>query len=372
MKKVQLFSYPICKQYKAPRLSIPYLFSVFCTVLTFTIPFYLCFSPRYALKDDYNTDFNVNERSYSQHNTLATPVGIWLKHDTYREQPKVQFQYKVIFVAQAKEKKAREGAKNEGEYITLPKEIFYSTMGDINQARTCRTASTVSREADDNLDGVVDRLLIQIKLPLQKMEDIYSVQALVFVTYKLEAHVKMEMQSLVYVQHQSNLPGLKLSSTGDLNLRQMMPIPIVEGAIDSEGRKKSLKLFDDEYEQLLNVPSVSMVSSESNVQNILRKYESRSIATDYSERFSVWSRQIDDDHNLDADNSSDGENSKDFELDLTIVIPKMQSVVYIPTLMEVVTEAWIRYLSLLVVVGCFIRQVLTFVFSNQILKSYEQ
>lgn len=352
MTKVKLYSHPVTTQFIAPRLSLAYIFSAVCTILTLVLPFYLCFSPRYALRN------NINHDSLNARTTLGTPVGIWLKHDTYREQPKVNFKYRIIFVAQAVEKVAN------GKNVTLlPRELYYSTYEELNEKRqqTFRSASTTSREADDNVDGVVDRLLLNIKLPLKCNEDVYGLQALVFVNYKLVNHVKMEIESLIHVHHEAGIAGSKFVSIGDLNLRQMKPIPIFSGRSNSNTRL----YFDDD---LVDIPSALFEPSATNIGNILKRYQSRSIAADYVERFPIWTRQIESSSISNAE-TEDAGNKKGFELDLTVTIPKMQSIVYIPTLVEVLTEAWVRYFSLLVVVGCLAHLLFKYVFSNQILRT---
>ena len=383
MKKVHLFSESICKHYVAPRWSAAYIFSTVCTMLTFAIPFFLCFSPRYALKNN-NSLSQSNQNSFSNRirstkNTIATPVGIWLKHDIYREQPKVQFRYKVIFVAQGKEKMFDESKQSVnssnggGEHYMIPKELYYSTIDSINELRpeTFRSASATSREADNDSDGVTDHLRLTIKMPLKENEYVYGMQAIVFVQYRLEAHVKMEMESLAYVHHESGLAGSKFSSTGDLCLRQMVPIPIMD---DSSNDGELWTLFEDD--KLLDIHSVERgVAMESNVRNIIQKYQSRNIATDYIQRFPVWTRQHDEYyHSVQNGDNDAGENekkeyTKDFEFDLTVVIPKMQSIIYVPTLMEVLAEAWVRYLSFLVITGFCLRHLFLFVFTNHIVNS---
>ena len=125
---------------------------------------------------------------------------------------------------------------------------------------------------------------------------------------------------------------------------------------DSSNDGESWTLFEDD--KLLDIHSVERsVTMESNVRSIIQKYQSRNIATDYIERFPVWTRQHGEyRHSVQNGDNDTGEiqkkkYTKDFEFDLTVVIPKMQSIIYVPTLMEVLAEAWIRYFSFLVITG---------------------
>lgn len=368
MTKAKLHSHPIATTYVAPRLSIAYVFSTICAILILLIPFYLCFSPRYALRNNLNDVNDNNNYLNTRRTTLGTPVGIWLKHDTYREQPKVKFQYRVIVVVQAKVKV--ENNEDETNSTTenasmLPKEIYYSTFDEINEKRpeSFRASSTTSREADDDMDGIMDRLLLKVNIPIDRNEFVYGVQALVFVTYKIENHVKMEMESLIHVHYESGIPGSKFTSFGDLNLRQMKAIPIISDNAQNDD-DDIIRMYVDE--ELVQLQSASFEPSLSNVNNILKRYHARSIATDYVERFPMWTRQV---KGPSMSNDESGEDDKSFELDLTVIIPKMQSIVYVPTLMEVLTEAWMRYLSLLVVIGGIGQLLFQYVFANQIIRT---
>jgi hypothetical protein len=307
-----------------------------------------------------------SDKLFTDASTIATPVGVWLKHDTYREQPKVNFQYKVIFVAQVREKSLQQ---IDGKMIEsfIPKELYYSTIDGMNELRTetFRVASTTSREIDNDFDGVVDRLLMEIKMPLKPNEYVYGIQSMALVNYRLDTHVRMEMESLIYSHHESGLAGSKFSSTGDLKLRQMRPIPIIHTGNDQTHKRDIWKLYSDKA--LLEFDNIGMNPSQSSLMQIIEKYQSRSIATDYSERFPLW--LIENEEFIDDEIEAGKEFSKDFELRLTVDIPKMQSIIYVPTLMEVLTEAWIRYLSLLVITGFLIRRVLFFLFTNHFMKT---
>jgi hypothetical protein len=354
MKRVYLFSNPINRQYSAPRLSFAYFFTVVCKVATFLIPLFVCFSPRYAL----NLDSEGENHVHRHRNTLATPVGIWLKHDTYREQPKVSFQYKVIFVAQVMEKiTVNQGEENDSNPFT-PKELYFSTIGDINELRheSFRSASIKSREVDDNLDGVLDQLLLNIKMPLRVNEYVHGIKALAFINYELNSHINMDMESLVYVHHNSGLAGSKFSTYGDLSLRQRKPI----SRTDSH-----LSMYHND--NLLHPYVAGKVAMESNVGSILNKYKERDVATDYIERFPRWTSEDNSYETKDTENED--ELTKKFEIDITIEIPKMQTIVYVPSLTEVLTEAWIRYLSFLIITGFCVKRFLEFVFTKNIIKA---
>ena len=66
---VEVYHESLCRRYYASRFSCAYLFFVVVGLVAITVPFFLAYS-------------NV--------------PSFWLKTNTYREQPKMSFQYKVL------------------------------------------------------------------------------------------------------------------------------------------------------------------------------------------------------------------------------------------------------------------------------------
>ena len=318
MPKAQLITIPICKRFFVSRFSVAYLVKVASILLAMIIPYILTLSPK-----DY-------------------PLGIWLKRDSYREQPEVNFQYKVIVVAQIKDE------------FGDPNEIYYSSMYELNALRpeTFRAASVSSQEVDENLDGLVDLLALNIRIPTIK-EEVYGIQALIFLNYRLQNHVRLDMESLAYVQHNGGLPASGFSSRGDLLLRQNQPLRI---------KDEFANLYSND--DLIHSFGRGANTGETNINKILERFESRDVATHYSERFPIWGgrRFI---------STQGADESAMFDLKITIDIPKIQQVVFIPTLSQALLEAWMRYLSLLVIAVTMMRKFLFFIYTNQIFRSYQ-
>ena len=298
----------------APRLSFAYFFKLICTFLAIFLPYILSLSRR-----DY-------------------PIGVWLKRDAYREQPEVHFQYKAIVVAQTKDSSG------------MPKELYYSTMREVNDARpeSFRAASVVVREVDENLDGLIDQLYLHFKIPLEG-EQVYGVRALIFLDYRLQDHVKVDLDSLSFIRYNGGLPSSSYETRGDLVLRQNLPMSIREDFVNP---------YSDS--ELINVLKATFSASESNIGKIIERYGARHITTNYVERFPLWNSNT---------HTSSGRNNEAFDLKITIDIPRLQQVIFIPTFPMVLLEAWMRYLSLLVIAVHLMRRLLLFVHSNRLLTS---
>ena len=305
----EVFAEPLYRRYHAPRFSSAYLFSLFCYVVLLIMPFFLAYP------------FHKNG-------------GIWLKHDTYWEQPKTTYQYKTIIVMQVEDASGS------------PSEIFHSTIGGVNALRpdSFRTATIRSREIDNNLDGVMDQLYFSAVFPLSASERVYSAHALLVFNYTLQDRIKIDTDAMVYVAHDSGLAGSGLFVNGDLNLIQRYPIEI---------RDQSSTLYA--YEPLLDEQSGSTQIDVSVIKNIVEKYSRRLYANVRMDNIlSLWSRA------MDTSSTNDGQ----FNFTLTINIPE-QGVRYIPKAADVLKDAWIKYLSLFVVVSYLLRSFCSFVFNHQ-------
>jgi hypothetical protein len=313
LKMVLLFASPSLKRFYAPRCSMAYLFSIVSSVLVIILPYLLC--------------FNRGE----MHQTIA-----WLRWDSYREQPRVHFNYKTIMMFQATDTDTKQ-----------VKQLFSSSIRTFNNSsNNFRPASISYNEHDYNLDGVVDRIHISGRLPL-KNESLKSLQIIVFVDYSLTKHVKIDMESMIYFDYHGSYPGTRLDLTGDLILRQNAPIRIGNTSVD---------IYKDESLLEYSLSSSSLPDSEK-VQRILNSFQDRDVATDFHKRFSVWTPRKEE------------EISNSFDLNLNIDIPKLQPVIYIPTFYEALLEFWMRYLSLLIIFILLLRLLSGYLYEYQILRT---
>jgi len=226
------------------------------------------------------------------------------------------------------------------------KEIFFSTIPELNDLRPESFGV-----ASISLLVVNDRIELSIEFPLQEEEQILSLNALIFIDYRLQK-ANVGMQGLVYIHHDGGLPGSSFTTIGDLVLRQNAPLG-------------TLGKITEQYptNDIMNEFKASFSSSESNIDSLLARYEEREIACYYSERIHFWHRNPTDKHS-----DQDGFDNN-FNVKVTVNVPNLQEVVYISTLSQVLLDAWMRYLSILVVAVYCMRRLLSFLFSNQILSS---
>jgi hypothetical protein len=310
---VELFQEPIRRRYYANSFSAAYCYflaSVSCLVI---LPFML---------------------SYSSY-------GLWLKTNTYREQPLAAYKYKCLITLH--------GADADG----VDKEFFYSTMGSVNALRSesLRMATVRSRETDENLDSIPDELMLEVLVPMQAGETVRGVDAVIFFDYMLQDRAKIQMESLAFMSYSSGLPGDSLFTSGDLLFHQNTPLPIRGGFV---------RLYDDDQDQsALLDPRFSISAADSEIKTILASYSNRNFTTTLSQQFELWGRHTP---------SVIPMTTYQFNMTAKIKFPQ-QEILYIPAALEVVRGAWVAYLSMFVVVGFFLEKLSSFVYFHQIVET---
>ncbi|KAK0156206.1 Transmembrane protein 231 [Merluccius polli] len=238
--------------------------------------------------------------------------GFWVKRSTYEEQPVVRFQYQTLVVA---------STNTKGDYVA------WSTFPNFNNmlGPNLRIPTISVQEQDQNQDGKLDRLILDMQLPLKPEEEVYSVQLLLTFSYQLFRMSTVVMQSLAYIQYSSPVPGAQLFVAGDLKLQQRVPLP---------------------HRGLYNVYNVSVIDGSSpfasayNLVDIIRAYHE--LTTALSCPSPVW--------------SVGRATGSPFRLSAEISYP-----------LETIKCAWIQYVSVLLVFLWVFTRVQTFVFQNQVL-----
>lgn len=250
--------------------------------------------------------------------------GFWTKRSTYEEQPVVRFQYQVLLVA---------ATSTRGDYVA------WSTFPHLNRmlGSDLRIPSLSVREEDQNRDGKLDLLNLQLRLPLKAEEQVYSVQLLLTFSYQLFRMSTVVMQSLAYVQHSSSVPGAKLFINGDLRLQQRTPLP---------------------HRGLHNIYNASIIDGSSlfassyNLDSIIGSYQDRNLTTVLSCPMPVW--------------TVGRAAGSPFEINVKIRYP-LEVISYRPGFWETIKLAWVQYVSVLLIFLWVFERVQRFVFQNQVL-----
>ncbi|KAM9854547.1 transmembrane protein 231 [Aulostomus maculatus] len=249
--------------------------------------------------------------------------GFWIKRSTFEEQPVVRFQYQTLLVA---------ATSTRGDFVAWSTFPHFNNMLGAN----LRIPAISVREEDQNQDGKLDLLILQLQLPLKDEEQVYSFQLLLTFSYKLFRMSTVVMQSLAYVQHSSPVPGAKLFISGDLKLQQRAPLP---------------------HRGLYNIYNVSVIDGSSpfasayDLDNIVRSYQARNLTTVLSVPMPVW--------------TVGRAAGSPFQLNAEIRYP-VEPATYRPGFWETIKFAWIQYVSVLLIFLWVFERIQRFVFQNQV------
>lgn len=302
MKRVVLYEEPLSKRYIAPRLSLAYVFVVLCNAFALALPFYVL---------------------------TSTDGEFWMTSGTYREQPDVKFLYQFIMVLEATDASGRTN------------EIFVSTIDSLNLVRpeSYRSSNVQFQKDDADLDGVFDSFELDASVPLRADERVVSMQAVLFFNYRLQKRVKFDMESVAYASFDSGLPVAEFDTKGSLLLSQAKPLGV---------RHYFSELYAEETP--LVDTSVTRLAVDSNIGSILEKYRERAVTVDFQEKYPIKRRV--------------GESGK-FRLRMKVDVPE-QEVQYIPTVEEVLKDAWVKYFSVAVLCYLLIDRIKRFLFSERL------
>ena len=299
----EVFRENVCRVYSAPFCSFAHFFSVATSVLAIILPFFL---------------------AYPFHNNGT----IWMKEDTYWEQPDVEYRYEFIAVLNAKQ----QGSDNL-------KEIYYSTEAARNQLSSynSRTALIRSQDIDENVDGLTDKIICNVVIPLEDNEEIYSVEAILLASYRLKDRIKLNTEALIHVQKDSGIPRKGFYAVSDIELKQAYPMEI-------------RNYFSTIYEEDPLFDGDSTDQRLGSIHKIMEHFHQRQYSAGSRNKYTAWTNNEDD---------------KKFKLKMIVNVPTQQ-VRYIPKTAEVIKAAWIKYLSILVITSYIVRSSSSFIFSQQL------
>ena len=86
-----------------------------------------------------------------------------------------------------------------------------------------------SAEFDDNRDNLVDRIEINMLMPLLPNEKVYRVSAIISHDIEVREKAKYKFDSVSSVSYESSLPLESVYIDGDIRLRQSWPMDVKGG-----------------------------------------------------------------------------------------------------------------------------------------------
>ncbi len=90
-------------------------------------------------------------------------------------------------------------------------------------ANNLRIPTVKSAEFDDNQDGKVDRLELNVAMPTRMGESIYGVSGIVYHNVQISNAARYKYDAMTYLNYESASAIEKLSMDGNLNIKQTWP-----------------------------------------------------------------------------------------------------------------------------------------------------
>lgn len=119
--------------------------------------------------------------------------------------------------------------------------LFWSTSPLINQlfSSSLRSSTIKSLEIDDNSDGLIDRVEMNLLIPLLEGEEITSFDALIFSEIRLQQKVKYKFDAMSHLRIRSGGEHMKqIYFDGNIIIRQAAPF-IARGGLVSINPQQS-------------------------------------------------------------------------------------------------------------------------------------
>ncbi|KDO16314.1 hypothetical protein SPRG_18152, partial [Saprolegnia parasitica CBS 223.65] len=145
----------------------------------------------------------------------------WPRSVAYREQPHVRYMYQTLLLIEgtARDDDGKESVFS-GFWSTLPSNVN-QLAGD-----ALRPGQIQSFFDDDNRDGLLDRVSIEVAIAVNAGERVQKASLLVIFNATVQTHAQLSMDVMALVSHASPLPGSVLYTVGDLALSFKRPLPL--------------------------------------------------------------------------------------------------------------------------------------------------
>eukprot|EP00049_Salpingoeca_infusionum_P001885 m.51776 g.51776 ORF g.51776 m.51776 type:complete len:299 (-) comp11260_c0_seq4:164-1060(-) len=286
-----LYSEPVYRRYLGRGCSFPAFVQLLLYVALIVFPFLIC---------------------------LRTG-GLWVRDAEYTEQAALRFNEAIVV--------SFHGA--DGTAMAA-----WSSIRNVQRSlgSTARSPTVTSRSVDSNLDGVVDYFDFSLTLPLNPAENVHAVSLALGFNFQLVDMVDMTMQSLVFVQAMTPVHSGGVTITGDVKLRQVLPLPAHRyGA-----------------REVYNTPVISDTLPDYAWATILEANNQRNETLQLETRSTTWT--------LAGDTST-------FQLNLQLYNPP-QSIRFVPSPWYLLKFAWVQYLAVFIPFYIIVQRVRGWLFSS--------
>ena len=150
-----------------------------------------------------------------------------MKENLTYEQPVVEYRYNTIVELNG------QSVSSTNADITSALNIYYSsspTLSALNQ-EYLRYPILQSNEVDQNLDGKVDQIEVNLQFPITAYESITTFRCFIYYNLQFNDKTKYVMDAGTYFTHSSAVGMSSVEVNGDLELRQKHPMAAKGGYV---------------------------------------------------------------------------------------------------------------------------------------------
>lgn len=315
----EVWNVPLRRRFVADRLSCGCCLSLIYWIIILVTPFFLAY----------------------------TSESFWLKTSTYRESPQADFAYKALLEASALD-------SNQ-----LPQVLSFATASEIRAypiSKNVRPMQLRTYKVDGNNDGAPEVVNVEIDLPLKTGENVYGLAGIVLFQVNFDDRAKVLVEGAVHFDYNSAMPGAQFYVDGDFTLVQKRALYLNGGGV-SEPYK---------YDTLLSNTTYAPHSAfDVALPTLIDRYRSRNLTMRLENVMTSWKPSV---GNLNGGAAASAGSPGAFHAHLRIRVPE-QTVIYVPTVSEMLKFAWMQYLSLGFLVWYLATYTIDFVFSFQVVES---
>ncbi|EQC37603.1 hypothetical protein SDRG_05197 [Saprolegnia diclina VS20] len=264
----------------------------------------------------------------------------WPHSIAYREQPSMQYMYQTLLLI--------EGTARDDQGNVRVFSGFWSTLPtSVNQlaGAALRPGQIQSFADDDNRDGLLDRVSIEVAIAVNAGESVHKASLLVMFNATMQTHAQLCMDVMALVSHASPLPGSVLYTVGDLALSFKRPLPLTTTCATPYAT-----------DALLNVSSLQHADDLRFEQFMLRQTRRENRATVANQEH-VWIQDA-------------SEAPRRFVMNATLSVP-VSDISYVPTFYERLQRGWVQYYAAFVLVASLVTSLVAFIVRERLVGTIE-
>jgi hypothetical protein len=264
----------------------------------------------------------------------------WLKETIVYDQPHLFYRHQAIVELYGRS--STTGA---------PMSLYFSSSATLNSMHgdNFRSAVLQSRTADDNLDGIPERLEVSIKMPLKNTEEITGMSVALFHDVSINSYAKFMFDSASLISFEAGRSAISsVKVDGDLMIKQSNTL--------HESNTYSVPYATPLLAK--NIPSSGFSEEKASLNYLMAAAAQRELSSQFKPTYHVAT------HTMEPPTADLSPNS--FNATIVMRVP-YQPIRVQPTVQQVLKLGWMQFLAFFLVVTFLMFRMLSYVFKHKLL-----